>query len=83
MLGRLRLIDGVSEVVLQSSTKSTSGAGSGASGSCPSGDPAFTVLVSFDPLPVAPAATAGTSTVSNLAGGATATTPTTAPGVSK
>jgi hypothetical protein len=83
MLGRLRLIDGVSEVVLQSSTKSTSGAGSGASGSCPSGDPAFTVLVSFDPLPVAPAATAGTSTVSNLAGGSTATAPTTAPGVSK
>jgi hypothetical protein len=83
MLGRLRLIDGVSEVVLQSSTKSTSGAGSGASGSCPSGDPAFTVLVSFDPLPVAPAATAGTSTVSNLAGGSTATAPTTTPGVSK
>jgi hypothetical protein len=54
MLERLRLIDGVNEVTLQSSTKGgASGAGSGgASGSgCPVGGPSFTVQVTFDPLP--------------------------------
>jgi hypothetical protein len=82
MLGRLRLIDGVSEVVLQSSTKSASGSGAAAGGSCPGGDPAFTVLVTFDALPVAPAATASTSTVSNSPGGVAAATAT-SPGVGK
>jgi Tfp pilus assembly protein PilN len=57
MLERLRLIDGVNEVTLQSSTKGgASGSGaassSGASGSgCPVGGPSFTVQVTFDPLP--------------------------------
>jgi hypothetical protein len=54
-LERLRLIDGVSDVQLQSSTKATgssSGSGSSAtSGGCPGHDPSFTVLVSFAALP--------------------------------
>jgi hypothetical protein len=50
-LDRLRLIQGVSEVTLQSSTKSSS---SGGSGGCTAGHPAFTVLISFEPLPVVP-----------------------------
>jgi Tfp pilus assembly protein PilN len=53
-LTRLRLIDGVGEVTLQSSTKSaaTSAAGgSGGTGSCEGGDPAFTIQVTFAALP--------------------------------
>jgi hypothetical protein len=54
-LQRLRLIDGVSEVALQSSTKSgssaTAGSGGGASGGCEGSDPAFTVQITFSPLP--------------------------------
>lgn len=47
-MNRLRLIDGVSEVSLQSSSKSgTSGGGGG----CPAGDPTFQLQVSFDALP--------------------------------
>jgi Tfp pilus assembly protein PilN len=50
-LNRLRLIDGVSEVTLQSSTKSGTGVASGAAGQCPANAPAFTILLTFDPLP--------------------------------
>lgn len=53
-LDRLRLIQGVSEVTLQSSVKSSSGgaSGSGASAAgCPAGDPAFSVTIAFEPLP--------------------------------
>jgi hypothetical protein len=50
-LNRLRLIDGVSEVTLQSSTKSTlASAASGPSGGCGRG-PAFTTVLTFQPLP--------------------------------
>jgi Tfp pilus assembly protein PilN len=51
-LVRLRLVSGVSNVTLQSSTKSSSG-GSG-SGSCPAGAPLFSATVSFNALPAAP-----------------------------
>ena len=60
-LQRLRLMDGASEVQLQSSTKAeTSGAsgasgGSGAAGSCSGSDPSFTTQVTFVGLPAAPA----------------------------
>jgi Tfp pilus assembly protein PilN len=59
-LQRLRLIDGVSEVQLQSSTKSGAGGssgsgGSGASGACPGEDPTFTAQIIFTGLPAAPA----------------------------
>jgi Tfp pilus assembly protein PilN len=60
-LQRLRLMDGVSEVQLQSSTSSGSSSGGGASaggGSCPAGDPSFTVNVGFAALPAAPAISA-------------------------
>lgn len=51
-MDRLRLIDGVSSVTLQSSTKSGGGSGSGGStASCPPGGPTFTLQVSFDALP--------------------------------
>jgi Tfp pilus assembly protein PilN len=53
MLERLRLIDGVDEVTLQSSSKSSSG---GSGGSCPAGTPVFTATVVFDALPSTAAA---------------------------
>lgn len=56
-LDRLRLIDGVSSVVLQSSTKSASGGSSGGSGGCPGSDPAFSLQVNFNPLPAQSAPT--------------------------
>jgi len=55
-LDRLRLIQGVSEVTLQSSTKSGASGASGSaaiSGGCAGSDPAFTVAISFEPLPAA------------------------------
>ena len=79
MLDRLRLIDGVSEVSLQSSIKSgATGAGGGggsSSGGCEGGDPAFSVQVTFDALPSGSAATSGsTTTVSTSASGAASAT---------
>jgi hypothetical protein len=50
---RLRLIDGVSEVALQSSTKA-GGSSAGATsspGGCQGSDPAFSVKITFAPLP--------------------------------
>jgi Tfp pilus assembly protein PilN len=63
MLNRLRLIEGVSEVSLQSSTQSSSSgaAGGAGSGSCASGNPAFTAQVVFDALPSIPHTSAGAS----------------------
>ncbi len=46
-MDRLRLIDGVGEVELQSSSKS----GASAGGGCPANDPAFSLQVTFDALP--------------------------------
>jgi Tfp pilus assembly protein PilN len=56
-LQRLRLMNGVTEVQLQSSSSSgSSGGGSSAGGgSCPVSDPSFTVQVGFAALPAAPA----------------------------
>jgi hypothetical protein len=53
-MNRMRLIDGVSEVSLESSTKggsSSSSGGGGSGSSCPAGDPVFTIEVTFDALP--------------------------------
>jgi Tfp pilus assembly protein PilN len=67
-LQRLRLMNGVSEVQLQSSTSSNSGGGgSAAGGGCPSADPSFTVVVSFVALPAAPALSAPTGTTQTSA----------------
>ncbi len=59
-LERLRLIDGVSEVTLASSTvgTATGAAASAASGGCPAKAAQFSVTVNFQPLPT-PASTAG------------------------
>ncbi|HEV3071537.1 MAG TPA: hypothetical protein VGY76_08965 [Solirubrobacteraceae bacterium] len=71
-LQRLRLIDGVGDVTLQSSTKSTSTGGSsgGASGAgCPEKDPAFAVTVTFAALPTPPVSNSGSLTQSTAAAG--------------
>ncbi len=66
---RLRLIDGVSEVTLQSSTKTPSVAGVGSAGGC--SGPTFAMTVTFDALPSAAAGAAAVkskaSTVSDKA----------------
>lgn len=64
VLERLRLIDGVSEVELESSTASATvgGASTGASsGGCPTNDPSYTVVVTFDALPSASAVAAAST----------------------
>ena len=58
MMQRLRLIDGVSEVTLQSSTRGSSGAGAGGAGGCGANNPVFQVTVTFDPIPSASASAA-------------------------
>ncbi len=50
-LQRLRLIDGVTDVSLKSSTKAGTGGSSSAAGTCPGSDPAFSVQVTFTALP--------------------------------
>jgi Tfp pilus assembly protein PilN len=69
MLQRLRLIDGVAEVTLQSSTKAGAGTGGAGSGGCGSSQPSFTATVTFQALPstsaAASAATGKSATVSS------------------
>jgi Tfp pilus assembly protein PilN len=69
-LTRLRLIDGVSEVTLQSSTKSgTSGAGAASSsGGCEGNDPAFTIQVTFAALPSSAAISSATAKLTSNSG---------------
>ncbi len=71
LLQRLRLIDGVKEVTLQSSTagpRSTAAtSGTTATGGCASSDPVFSVVITFEPLPAPAAVTAATKTVSDSA----------------
>jgi hypothetical protein len=72
VLDRLRLIDGVSEVSLQSSTKSgSSGGGGGGGASCEGGNVSFSAQVSFDALP-------GVSTASGSSSAGAASTASTA-----
>jgi hypothetical protein len=78
MLERLRLMDGVSSVTLQSSTKGASSGGGG--GGCGPGQPAFTVQVAFVALPTTAAARASATTAVSNAPGASAHGSTTAPG---
>jgi Tfp pilus assembly protein PilN len=63
MLARLRLMDGVSNVTLQSSTKGASSPGGATSGSCPENAPAFTAQIAFAPLPASAAKLSPTATV--------------------
>jgi Tfp pilus assembly protein PilN len=64
-LQRLRLIDGVGDVTLQSSTKSTSAGGSsgGSGAGCPGKDPAFAMTVTFAALPTPPASSSGSGSL--------------------
>jgi hypothetical protein len=78
-LERLRLIDGVREVTLQSSISSGGGAGGGG---CPGHDPAFAAQVTFDPLPSAAAVAAATKTVSDSTSARTGTAAPATSGVS-
>ena len=65
MLTRLRLIDGVANVTLQNSAKSSSsGAGGGGAGGCQGGQPAFSATVTFDALPTAAATQSATAVAS-------------------
>lgn len=78
MLQRLRLIDGVAEVTLQSSTKGGSSGASASGGGCPTGSPVFSVSLTFEPMPspsqAASASGSPTKTVSDQSAGATAPT---------
>lgn len=70
-LQRLKLMDGASEVQLQSSTKpgtgsSGSSAGSGG-GSCPGNDPSFAVQIAFAGLPAGPAPNVAAGSASTAA----------------
>jgi hypothetical protein len=71
-LERLRLMDGVSTVSLQSSTKSSTGvASAGVSGACPGSYPVFTAQVTFAALPVSSIPIgSGTAKPAKLSGGA-------------
>jgi hypothetical protein len=80
MLGRLRLMDGVSSVALQSSTKSTSPTGGLGSGGCTSGRPAYTVQITFDPLPAPAAIRASRAAAASAGPGASTIHSTTATG---
>ena len=70
MLDRLRLIDGVSSVTLQSSTKTESASGasaasnSGGAGGCTNGQPAYAVQVAFEALPSSAQTESATKAVS-------------------
>jgi type II secretory pathway pseudopilin PulG len=66
-LQRLRLIEGVSNVALQSSSKSSTS--SAASGQCPSGHPSFTVLLTFAPLPAVSASAKSSTQLTSSTGG--------------
>jgi hypothetical protein len=68
-LQRLRLIDGVSEVTLQSSTKSAAGVSGGEAG-CPAHDPAFSVQITFAALPAGPLPGTSTARLTSSTGGA-------------
>jgi len=78
MLQRLRLIDGVSEVTLQSSTTSSPAGGGATGGGCGTHGASFAAQVTFEALPSVAAASAAAKTVA-----ATSTTSTTTGTASK
>jgi Tfp pilus assembly protein PilN len=81
MLDRLRLIEGVKEVALQSSTQSsTKSSSSAGAGSCADGEPAFSAQVVFGALPNVPnpvSSSSGSATTVAASAGGSATTPST------
>jgi len=79
-LERLRLINGVSEVTLQSSTQAAKTGSGGGSGGC--SGPVFAMQITFDPLPSTSATSSSSKAPAETASAVTPTTgsPTTAPG---
>ncbi len=68
-LQRLHLMDGVSGVSLQSSTKSGTGGAAGASESaCGANKPSFNMQITFEPLPSSSASTAAATTTAASTG---------------
>jgi Tfp pilus assembly protein PilN len=63
-LNRLRLIEGVKDVSLQSSTQSVGSSGSSATGGCPAKAASFTAVITFAPLPAVSSSSATTTTAS-------------------
>jgi Tfp pilus assembly protein PilN len=86
-LDRLRLIDGVSEVTLQSSTQAAKGAGSSSGSGSSSGcsGATFAMQITFDPLPSASAASSSSATPTTTTSALTPTTgtPTTSTGAAR
>jgi Tfp pilus assembly protein PilN len=68
-LQRLRLMDGASEVQLQSSAKSGAGSSGSSGGGCPGSDPTFSVQILFAGLPAAPALSGPVSTTAATVAG--------------
>ncbi len=77
-LERLRLIDGVKEVTLQSSTAGGSGssATTSSSGSCSGSDASFSATVIFDPLPSSSAVATASRTISDSTSAGSGASPT-------
>ena len=82
-LDRLRLIDGVSEVTLQSSAKGGSTGGSGSAGGSGGCEVAFNVTVTFDALPTLPASGSTGSTTTTVSATASGTTSTPSTGAAR
>jgi hypothetical protein len=85
-LDRLRLIDGVSEVTLQSSTQAAKGAGGSSSGgSSGCAGATFAMQITFDPLPAASAKSSPSTTPTTATSALTPTTgtPTTSTGAAR
>jgi Tfp pilus assembly protein PilN len=74
VLDRLRLIDGVQEATLQSSTKAgpSGSGGAGASGGCEGNDAIFNMTVTFQALPTVPTSGSATGTTTVAATTSTA-----------
>ncbi len=68
-LNRLRLMNGVSSVSLQSSSKAAGSSGASNAGGCPGSDPAFNVTIDFDPLPAVSTPTASSAATPTGAAG--------------
>jgi hypothetical protein len=76
-LQRLRQMDGVREVTLQSSTKASSGSAGTSGGACPASAPVFSMTITYEPLPSATeaASAAGAKTVVATTSSTTVSTP--------
>jgi Tfp pilus assembly protein PilN len=77
MLERLRLIDGVNEVALQSSATASGASTGSSSGGCTNGQASYSAAVTFEGLPTPSTTSTKATTSSSASSGAAATTTTT------